>query len=295
MDKLQYDSLYKFLVSLGVVLIALPVAALIFLANGTQLIISQSEYEALSEYSIRNLEQRELIISLIIKFLPVLFIILCIAGTILIIVGLKKWYQIQKILDNQVAAETKIKELEAAKMSNVEMITEKIREAEEVSNSVIDSSNNINQPPVSSYSTQHQRLLKYAEIEDRFFEYGIPIPIKRRYNHKRNLRIGRFSYDAVAVSLKTNTDLIYEVKYWDRKPPNNLLRQTLERLHLAGVNYETEEHRNYHCILAIVAPQQITDSLMEQVETFIEKYPELNFSDIDIKYVAEESLTDLNG
>ena len=57
-DKLQYDSLYKFLVSLGVVLIALPITAFIFLSNSAALIISQSEYEALSEYSIHDLEQR---------------------------------------------------------------------------------------------------------------------------------------------------------------------------------------------------------------------------------------------
>ena len=293
MDKLQYDSLYKFLVSLGVVLIALPVAAIIFLANGTMLIISQAEYESLSQYSIRNLEQRDYIISLIIKILPVLFVILCIAGTILVIFGLKNWYKIQKILDIQVAAETKIKELEASKMSDGEMIREKIREVEEASNNDNDFSIDVTQSE-SPYSTQHQRLLKYAEIEDNFFEYGIPAPVKRRYTHKRNLRIGRFSYDAVAVSLKNNIDLIYEVKYWDKKPSNTLLRQTLEHLHLAGINYETEEHRNYHCILAIVSPKQISEDLMEQIETFIEKSPGLNYSDIDIKYITEESITIVN-
>ena len=94
--------------------------------------------------------------------------------------------------------------------------------------------------------------------------------------------------------MKTNTDLIYEVKYWDRNPPNALLRQTLERLHLSGVNYETEEHRNYHCILAIVSPKQISENLMEQMETFIEKNPDFNYSDIDIKYITEESITTVN-
>ena len=290
MDKLQYDSLYKFLVSLGVVLIALPIAAFIFIANSATLIISQAEYESLSEYSIRDLEQREFIISLITKILPILSIALFIVGIILIIVGLKKWYEIQKILDNQVAAETKIKELEADKMSNVEMITETIREIEEVSSNDTESTGDKTKS-MPEYSAQHQRLIKYAEIEDKFFEYGIPTPIKRRYTHKRNLKIGRFSYDAVAVSLKDSVDLIYEVKYWDRRPPNTLLRQTLERLHLAGINYETEEHRNYHCILAIVAPKQISEKLMEQIETFIEKNPELHYTDIDIKYITEESIT----
>ena len=294
MDKLQYDNLYKFLVSLGVVLIALPISALIFLTNGTFPTISQSEYEALSEYSIQNLQQRQFIISLIINFLPILSIILCIIGAILIIVGLRKWYQIQKILDSQTTAETKIKEFEVAKMSNVEMITEKIRESEEISNNVVDSSNNDTTRPASSYSKEHQRLLKYAEIEDKFFEHGIPKYMKKRYIYKRNLRIGKFSYDTVAISLKTSTDIIYEVKYWDRKPQNDLVHQTLKRLHSSGVNYEKEKLRDYRCILAIVVPQQIIDDVIEQVELFIEKFPEFNFSDININYVTEESLTNLD-
>ena len=117
-DKLQYDSLYKFLVSLGVVLITLPIAALIFLANGTMLLISQSDYENLSEYSIHNLEQHNYIVSLIIKFLPTISVLFFVAGIVLICVGLIKWHKIQKMLDIKIAAEAKIKELEADKMSN---------------------------------------------------------------------------------------------------------------------------------------------------------------------------------
>ena len=51
MDKLQYDSLYKFLVSLGIILIALPIAALVYLLNSEPILISQSDFDALSEYS----------------------------------------------------------------------------------------------------------------------------------------------------------------------------------------------------------------------------------------------------
>lgn len=39
MDKLQYDSLYKFLVSLGIILIALPIAALVYLLNSEPILI----------------------------------------------------------------------------------------------------------------------------------------------------------------------------------------------------------------------------------------------------------------
>lgn len=60
MDKLQYDSFYKFLVSLGIILIAAPVLCLYFVVNNQeQLLISQNEYEALSEASLFLLQERE--------------------------------------------------------------------------------------------------------------------------------------------------------------------------------------------------------------------------------------------
>ena len=287
MDKLQYDSLYKFLVSLGVVLIALPIAALIFLANGTMLLISQSDYENLSEYSIHNLNQHNYIVSLIIKFLPTISILFFAAGIVLICVGLIKWHKIQKMLDIKIAAEAKIKELEADKMSNTEIFTKHLDESVEVAdNDIITPTTN----SVPQYTSQHQRLLKYVEIEDKFFEYGIPVQIKRRYSYRRNIKIGNFSYDAIAVSLKTNVDFIYEVKYWDRIPQNHILQQTVERLHNAGINYKNSEHRNYHCVLAIVSPKDITESLLRRVEVFLEKQPECNYKDVEIKYISEESL-----
>lgn len=43
MDKLQYDSFYKFLVSLGMLLITLPVLAFLYVLNMDCKLISQSE------------------------------------------------------------------------------------------------------------------------------------------------------------------------------------------------------------------------------------------------------------
>ena len=286
MDKLQYDSLYKFLVSLGTILIALPIAAFIFLANQSTLIISKIEYEALSEYSINNLTQREHILSLIVKFLPVLSIVFFVSGFFLIIIGLIKWHIIQKILDSQVAAEAKIKELEAAKMSDSEMITEKVREVVEPTESAEPTSTE----PVLTSPSLYDRLIKYAQIEDKFFKYGIPLSMQRRYVYKRNLRINDYSYDAIAISTQTNTDLIYEIKYWSNIPPHMILRQTLERLHQAGLNYKDTEQRNYQGILVVICPKEISEKVINRIESFLEKYPEYRFDEIEIKCRTEESL-----
>lgn len=285
-DKLQYDSLYKFLVSLGIVLIALPITALIFLANGTIHIISKTEYETLSEYSIRNLEQHEYIIALIIKFLPIISLIFVISGIVLIGFGLIKWHHIQKDLDSKLASETKMKELEYAQMSNAEILTKNMREVEEAP-SINSTSTPLHTTP---HFSQSERWLKYAEIEDKFFRYGIPLPIRRRHSYRRNLKIGGYEYDAIGISLKTDIDSIYEVKYWENIPPSALLQQTLERVHKAGANYKSIEGRNYHSILAIICPKEMLDNHTKRINTFLEKHPEFNYSDIEIKIISEESL-----
>lgn len=51
MDKLQYDSFYKFLVSLGMLLITLPVLAYLYILNTNYKLISQNDYDNLSEIS----------------------------------------------------------------------------------------------------------------------------------------------------------------------------------------------------------------------------------------------------
>ena len=63
MDKLQYDNLYKFLVSLGIVLIIVPVAALAFLLNMEPLLISQVDYDSLSDFSLQMIANRNEITS----------------------------------------------------------------------------------------------------------------------------------------------------------------------------------------------------------------------------------------
>lgn len=59
MDKLQYDSFYKFLVSLGMLLITLPVLAFLYVLNMDCKLINQSDYDNLSQISIQRIQNNE--------------------------------------------------------------------------------------------------------------------------------------------------------------------------------------------------------------------------------------------
>ena len=99
MDTLQYDSFYKFLVSLGMLLITLPVLAFLYVLNMDCKLISQSDYDNLSQISIQRIQNNANLLDFTTTIMPVASIVLIITGLTLIIIGCCKWYSIQKELD----------------------------------------------------------------------------------------------------------------------------------------------------------------------------------------------------
>ena len=88
MDKLQYDSFYKFLVSAGVVLITGPILGLYYLlCNGNQILLSQTDYLALYSTSQIFVQQRDNTILNLLRFLPWIMMILILTGLFFLIFG----------------------------------------------------------------------------------------------------------------------------------------------------------------------------------------------------------------
>ena len=101
MDKLQYDSFYKFMVSAGVVLVAAPLVGLYYLlSNGNQILITQTEYESLSATSMQFVQQRDQTILHVLKALPWLLGGLILIGLVCLIYGGIKWHNIQKEIND---------------------------------------------------------------------------------------------------------------------------------------------------------------------------------------------------
>ena len=117
MDKLQYDSFYKFLVSLGIVLITLPIFVLLYILNADYILISQNDYNNLSAISLQSIKTHEHILHLIHTIVPIISIPLILLGIILIIIGCYKWYGIQKELDQQIKSDTITKKINATQLN----------------------------------------------------------------------------------------------------------------------------------------------------------------------------------
>lgn len=279
MDKLEYDSLHKFLVSLGVIFIALPFVVLYFVFSNDVILISQIDFDGLSQYSQNLLQQQSFLWKIVIIVLPIACVLLFVAGIILLVTGITNWKKVQKNLDAVIEADRIRHELENEKMKNSEIFektTEEVRENE-----------------LQANVSEHSAIIKHLDIEDRYFAKVVnewPVRKKRRYSFLRNIKIGKYEYDGVAVSTMDNIDLIYEIKYWKQPRTIQMLRTSLERLYRAGANYETLKHRNFTCVFAIIAPEAILPSMKRWVESLSHEGAEYDISKIQIQYVAEETI-----
>lgn len=100
MEKLQYDSFYKFIVSVGALLIVAPVFLLHFWMSGIyDLAITQQDLEALAPSAAELLSMKMDCVNMVLSKLPIIFICVEAVGAGLFIWGCYRWYSIQKYLD----------------------------------------------------------------------------------------------------------------------------------------------------------------------------------------------------
>lgn len=286
MDKLQYDNLYKFLVSLGIVLIIVPVAALAFLLNMEPLLISQVDYDSLSDFSLQMIANRNEITSYFISVFPQFAVAFIVAGVGVLIIGIVKWVGLQKNLDKKCFADTEaaLQALNALAMSNEEVIS---KADEEVKEAAVIESPTLPFPP--DENARSSAIDKYIKIENLCFNYFTKRYAKK-YSFERNIRMGKYCYDFIGVSKLDNIDLVFEIKYIKVAAGNSRrIYDIFERVYNSGTNYETIAHRNFKCVVVIVTPKEELPRLENIVETYCKAHRE-NASRIEIKCMAEESL-----
>ena len=288
MDKLQYDNLYKFLVSLGIVLIVLPIAALIYLLNMEPILISQADYESLSEASLQMLADRSNLTEMFFKMFPWIAGIFFLLGAALLLCGIWNWKRIQGDLDKKLGAEATIQVIKALKMSKEET-TEKAKEEVKSTNQIVEVGKNEASKDVLNCRTHENIVDKYIEIENRCYNYFV----KRyagSYKFERNIRIGKYSYDFIGVSQSNNIDLVVEIKYFkSEKVDLQRLYAAFDRLYAAGVNYETVVRRNFKCVGVIVAPEEQLQVIEASMKTYRNAYKETE-TKVDVRCIAEEML-----
>lgn len=283
MDHLQYDSFYKFLVSAGVILITGPLFGIYFLLfNGNQILLSQAEYDALSETSTQFIIQRDKTILYAFRILPWVLAALMLIGVVCLVWGSIHWHKTQKELDAQTKLKTKEQQLNIEKLSTSEVVEKAIEE-------VVSESNETNGSTAYDklMSLKNNSLVKAIQIEELCFSF-----VKRKYSPKeytirQNVKIGDKAFDLIATSKLDNIDYIYEIKYWDNVPSKAKISQVIRRLIANGIYYENAARRNFRCVLLIVA----TDEAFTSIKSLNFEYAKNQGIPVDVNVISEKDLT----
>ena len=276
MDKLQYDSFYKFLVSLGMLLITLPVLAFLYVLNMDCKLISQSDYDNLSQISIQRIQNNDNLLDFTTTIMPVASIVLIVTGLTLIIIGCCKWYSIQKELDEQIKSDTITKKINATQLSSSE--------------SVEKAANEISAEQNASTNVSSDRVVKYMQIEDKCYNY-FSNKFSHRYFFKQNLRIGRFEYDIIALSKRTKNDLIFEIKYWTVNTiTNNRLEHLISNVKSMCDNYKSITSHNCESVIVIVAPKEKIKKVKSACLNYFNNYKNSVLENVNFEFFAEEDL-----
>lgn len=284
MDKLQYDSLYKFLVSLGLIMIVLPIAILAYLLNSKLILISQDEFESLSQLSQQMITNRDKLLTFLKCIFPWFAGLFILIGVGLLIYGLLKWKTVQKNLDKKLDAETTLQSLNVLRMSPKE-INDRIESEssksgycdinnknDEIKSEISQSSHctvrdKSDETPPQSKSNYLNIYRTFEKFEKKCFDYVVS-KYGRNYHFEKNIRIGNYEYDFIGVSKNNSIDLLIEVRYLKNI---SALMHTLPkfsyRIFEAGTAYETIMHRNFKCIIIIITPK----NQLQNAETLIKK------------------------
>lgn len=108
--KFEFGDLYKFVVSLGVVLISLSVLGFfLFLKEPFDLFKTEAELKAVTVVARAAILSRQELIAFILKFIPWISAAVGVIGITLICYGLNKWRANQLLLDEQTKLEVEIK------------------------------------------------------------------------------------------------------------------------------------------------------------------------------------------
>lgn len=244
MEKLQYDSFYKFLVSLGTILIISPLLALYFLVNSSNAILMESDfYNALTSSSQNIVNKREGILSFVFKYSPWFLIAVFILGILAFLYGGYKWFSLQKELDQQIKLKTKEQKNIVENMSPPEIFKKTNADVQDIKT-----------PKEANKTAQSGVLLKALSLEDTYYQM-VKEKLKKKYSVRQNVKINHMEYDIVARSKFDNLDSLYEIKYWTKVPSCKKFQNVIRALEERGIKYENTMKRNFQNYLVIITTE----------------------------------------
>jgi len=281
-SKIEYDNFPKFLVSFGIILIALPVLAItFFLKENSVLLVSEENISELTEVARRTITAKQELSCLITDNIAFLSIGCILGGIILLLIGCRMWYVLQKKINDKQEVELQTAKMQLQKMTPEEKENKAKREIMEQVQTAVENVEEDNKDNVLSVEEirkkqeyiRNENSIIRDNISKRYFEVEETITkemgrlLMDDYTIMSNMRIGSVEYDLIAKSKISDIDYIFEIKYlfsaysWNAAAWN----QIPSRMQMQKERYTRETNRKAIPILLLITLEDQVEKLKQMV------------------------------
>jgi hypothetical protein len=279
-EKAEYSDLYKFLTSIGVLVIGLSVLMpWLFLQDQLAIQVMANDYDQMicvsQELTLRKLELTRLSLSIVVVLSPILFV----AGVGLCCYGIRKWNVKQRGIDEldqldlserraQVRplqkSEYQAKAQEEVKSETVGSDTVEVTEQPSTA-SVVEQTTE----PRASEALASQLIEVEALLFDRINDYN-----SFDYRVQRNVKLAnRFEVDVLLAAYNTNKhiDKLIEIRYFQNRLRMETVISARDQLDKTRKYYNVSTRRNVQAILLLVYRSDISSE--EEINRFKDTVP----------------------
>jgi hypothetical protein len=240
MEKPDFTDLYKFYVSLGIILIAFSgIIIWFYFFSNDIFLITVNTLENITDLGKATIITKQKLLLYVYKFIPLLSFVLFFGGILLSILGLTKWKRRQVIIDQ--IQDSELKKLE----KEFKDLTEEEKD-NKIKNEITD---NEGIEPGSLIDDEASKIRKYKDIENTIFN-AIVKYYGNYYEIRKNFKVGNNEFDMIMFPAKlVNTLTIFEIKYYSRDIKyaflmNGLIKYLLA-IKLLSEYISEREKRNY--------------------------------------------------
>lgn len=274
MDKISYESRYKFIVSIGVVLTILPFGVLYsIIALSKDIIISKrkiNELNGISKHIIEKLENNFLILINNPLFYLFLFLIF-LMGIVCIFKGLKDWKDVQNKENHKKDLENEKLELENKKLKDEFGLSSK-EQFDKVEQEVKEEQEIIGEQSSTSL------IKEYFNIEQRVATKIIK-DFSKSHDVVYGFRLGKYEYDIVAKGKGfLDKDYFFEIKYLKNMINVAWYKKILEKVNKQDENYQENTNRKPYVKIVFVTEK----NNYNQVKEFINRQQKINNLGVDV-------------
>ena len=274
MDKISYESSYKFIVSIGVVLTILPFGVLYsIIALSKDIIISKrriNELNGISKHIIEKLENNFFILINNPAFYLFLFLIF-LMGMVCIFKGLKDWKDVQNKENHKKDLENEKLELENKKLKDEFGLSSK-EQFDKVEQEVKEEQEIIGEQSSTSL------IKEYFNIEQRVATKIIK-DFSKSHDVVYGFRLGKYEYDIVAKGKGfLDKDYFFEIKYLKNMINVAWYKKIIEKVNKQNENYQENTNRKPYVKIVFVTEK----NNYNQVKEFINRQQKINNLGVDI-------------